>query len=517
MKPPFLLSLKSDLVAGIVVFLVALPLCLGIANASGTAPISGMIAGIIGGLLVASLSGSAISVSGPAAGMIVIVAGAIAQLGSFGAFLTAVVLSGIFQLVFSMLRLGRFVAYTPSSVIKGMLAAIGILLIVRQLPVALGMEADGSSFAGSPAIMPTSFGHVSLTAAAIASLSLFILFVWESSTMRRFAVVRALAAPLVVVAAGIVVTWVLDGTAPHLAPPSEHRVDLPALRSLSDLVSSFDFPDVGQLARMDVWTIALTLAVVASLETLLSLEAVEQLDPRKRRADPNRELAAQGLGNLFSGAIGGLPITSVVVRGSANVHAGANTRLSAIVHGGLLLVSMFALDALLNLIPLACLAAVLLHTGFKLAKPSVFVDTARQGFYYFASFAATIIGVVAIDLLTGILIGLATCIALTLIVNLRNTFTFAQYDNHYLLVFRKDVSFLGKVMLRRHLMSIAADSALIIDANHVDYIDPDIVTFIHAFTEEARTRNIQVDWHNLHVDTSPATRRATLKIRKITA
>ncbi|WP_081768756.1 SulP family inorganic anion transporter [Herbaspirillum sp. RV1423] len=517
MKTSPLLSLKNDLLAGIVVFLIALPLCLGIANASGVAPISGMIAGIVGGLVVAALSGSSISVSGPAAGMIVIVVGAIAQLGSFSAFLTAVVLAGIFQIVFSLLKAGRFAAYTPSSVIKGMLAAIGILLIVKQIPLALGMEEDGSSHAGAASVVRTAFGHVSVTAAGIALLSLLILFTWETKKMRRYAIVRSLAAPLVVVAVGIAITWLLDMTSPHLAPPSEHRVDLPALRSLEDLTKTFVFPDLGQLWRFDVWTVALTLAIVASLETLLSLEAVEQLDRSKRRADPNRELAAQGVGNLVSGALGGLPITSVIVRGSANVHAGARSKLSAIFHGALLLICMFALDELLNLIPLACLAAILLHTGFKLAKPSIFLATAKQGFYYFAAFSATIIGVIAFDLLMGILIGLGTCIALTLTVNLRNTFTFAQYDNHYLLVFRKDVSFLGKVMLRRHLLSIAPDSALIIDANHVDYIDPDIIEFIHTFTEEGRNRNIKVNWHNLHVDTSPATKRTMLEMSKTAA
>lgn len=510
-------SLKNDLLAGVVVFLIALPLCLGIANASGVPPISGMIAGIVGGLLVAAVSGSAVSVSGPAAGMIVIVVAAIAQLGSFNAFLAAVMLSGVFQLLFSAFRLGRFVAYTPSSVIKGMLAAIGILLIIKQIPLALGIEQNDSAVAATTAVIETSIGYISVTAACVAALSLCILFLWETKTMRRFVLVRSLAAPLVVVAVGITITWLLDMTMPHLAPLSGHRVGLPALRSLADMVGTFVFPDLTQLARIDVWTVALTLAVVASLETLLSLEAVEQLDTRKRRADPNRELAAQGVGNLCSGAIGGLPITSVIVRGSANVHAGANSKTSAICHGLLLLISMFALDTLLNLTPLACLAAILLHTGFKLAKPSVFIDTARQGFYYFASFSATIVGVVAIDLLMGILIGLATCIALTLIVNLRNTFTLAQYDNHYLLVFRKDVSFLGKVMLRRHLSSIAPDSTLIIDANHVDYIDPDIIEFIHTFTEEARGKNIQVDWHNLHVDTAAATRRMMLDMRKSAA
>jgi MFS superfamily sulfate permease-like transporter len=251
-----------------------------------------------------------------------------------------------------------------------------------------------------------------------------------------------------------------------------------------------------------VWLVAITLAIVASLETLLSLEAIEQLDPQKRCTPPNRELKAQGIGNLIAGMLGGLPITSVIVRSSANLHAGARSRISAIFHGVLLLACMFFLADLLNLIPLACLAAILLYTGFKLAKPSMFVATAKQGMHYFIPFAATIAGVIAIDLLMGILIGFGTSVVLTVMANLRNTFTFAHYENHYLLVFRKDVSFLGKVSLKRHLMSITANSTLLIDANHVDHIDPDVMDLINTFIRDAKNKNVTISWSNLRTDTS---------------
>jgi len=495
MKTTSLLSfLRTDLLAGIVVFLVALPLCLGIANASGVAPISGIISGIIGGVIVATFSGSAISVSGPAAGLIVIVIGAIAQLGSFSAFLTSVSLAGLLQVVFGLLKAGRFAAYIPSSVIKGMLAAIGILLIVSQIPLALGIDLGAPEHVGE---IQSLIGSISPAAIILTLISLAILFAWDAQALRKMAFTRAFSAPLVVVALGIITTFFLDFAAPHLAPPSEHRVDLPALGSLNDLFSAMTPPALDQIGRMDVWVVAITLALVASLESLLSLEAMEQMDPYKRSASPNRELTAQGIGNLLAGAFGGLPITSVIVRSSANMHAGARSKVSAIFHGMLLLLCMFFLADTLNLIPLACLAAILLYTGFKLAKPSMFIATAKQGAYYFIPFAATILGVIGIDLLMGILIGFGTCVVLTIVANLRNTFSFAHYENHYLLVFRKDVSFLGKVSLKRHLLSIVADSSLLIDANHVDYIDPDVMDLIRDFVRDAEQKNITISWRNL--------------------
>ncbi len=384
------------------------------------------------------------SVSGPAAGLVVIVVDGIARLGSFSTFLMAVMLAGVIQFGFGMLKAGRFAAYVPSSVIsRGMLAAIGLLLIIKQVPLAAGFANGGAHVAAqAPGILDTPLGAMSLTACAVAVLSIAILAGWETKAMRRFTLVRALPAPLAVVLLGIATTLALDFAAPGFAPPAEHRVLLPSLASFAALLNAaFDWPDFGQLINLDVWRLAMTLAIVASLETLLSLEAVEQIDPKKRSAHPDRELKAQGIGNMMAGAIGALPITSVIVRSSANVHAGAQSRWSAVVHGALLLASVFALTAVINLIPLACLAAILIFTGLKLAKPSLFAAVAKQGLERFAPFIVTIVGVLTTDLLIGILLGIACSMGLAIHANLQRPITIAQHGDHFLLSFRKDVSF----------------------------------------------------------------------------
>ncbi|SMG00446.1 SulP family inorganic anion transporter [Burkholderia singularis] len=480
-------TFPRDLVAGVVVFLVALPLCLGIANASGVAPFAGLVSGIIAGLIVAILSGSPLSVSGPAAGLVVIVVEGIARLGNFEAFLLAVLLSGVLQIGFGLLKAGRFAAYVPSPVIKGMLAAIGLLLIIKQAPFALGLAGDGNA--------P---GHAVFTSSAIAIASLALLAAWDTRAMRRFKFVRVVPAPLIVVLIGIGVTALLGFVAPNAVPPVEHRVALPELTSfaaLSSVLQTADFgPNFAQLLNPDVWRVAITLAVVGSLETLLSLEAVEQIDPQRRPSQPNRELKAQGVGNFLAGMVGGLPITAVIVRSSVNVNAGGQSRMSAIVHGVLLLVSVFALTGLLNLIPLASLAAILIHTGFKLAKPALFASVAKQGPGAFVPFAVTIAGVLAIDLLAGIALGIACCVLAVAIANLRSPATLAQHDDHYLLTFRKDVSFLGKVRIKQYLAQIPDRAVVIIDATRVDYIDHDVHEMIDAFVEDAPRRAITVDY-----------------------
>jgi MFS superfamily sulfate permease-like transporter len=485
--------LQSDVFAGIVVFLVALPLCLGIATASGVAPFAGLVSGIIGGLVVALLSGSHLSVSGPAAGLVVIVVSGITSLGSFSAFLTAVLLSGAFQFGFGMLRAGRFAAYVPTSVIKGMLAAIGILLIVKQLPLAAGLAPGAGSTAtdrAGAALLATPFGNVSVAAALVALASLVLLLGWETRALRRFRVVRAVPAPLAVVVLGIGVTLLLDSIAPSLAQP---RVALPELASLGALANAISLPDFTQIVDPDVWRVALTLAIVASLETLLSLEAIEQIDPKRRAASPDRELKAQGVGNVLAGALGGLPLTSVIVRSSANVHAGAQSRWAAVIHGVLLLASVFVLTSMINLVPLACLAAILVHTGYKLAKPQLFLSVAREGFDRCAPFVATIVGVLATDLLVGIAIGLAASFALALRANVQRALTFSHHDDHYLLVFRKDISFLGKVQLKHCLKQIPNGATLIVDASRADFIDPDVRETVEAFAQEAPKRGIVLE------------------------
>ncbi|MCC8397114.1 SulP family inorganic anion transporter [Paraburkholderia sp. MMS20-SJTR3] len=492
----FFSTLQRDLLAGTVVFLVALPLCLGIAHASGVDPFAGLVSGIIGGLVVAALSGSRLSVSGPAAGLVVIVVDGIARLGSFSAFLLAVLLSGALQFGFGMLKAGRLAGYVPSPVIKGMLAAIGVLLIVKQFPAALGLG-DADAVAHSAAAVAVPFGSISLIAILIALLSLAILAGWETRALRRFVLVRLIPSPLAVVLLGIGATLALKLVAPSFALPAEGLVALPSLGSLAALQSALEFADFGprfaQLANPDIWRVAITLAIVASLETLLSLEAVQQIDPERRHAPPDRELKAQGVGNLIAGVLGGLPITSVIVRSSANVYAGGKSRLSAIVHGVLLLVSVFALTEVINLIPLACLAAILIFTGFKLAKPSLFIAVARQGFAPFAPFIVTLVGVLATDLLIGIALGILCSVLLALYANLRGPIVLAQHGDHYLLSFRKDVSFLGKVSFKRYLQQIPDGATVIVDATRADFVDHDVRELLDDFVDAAPRRGIAVE------------------------
>ncbi|BBU32111.1 transport-related membrane protein (plasmid) [Burkholderia sp. THE68] len=492
-----LATFPRDLFAGTVVFLVAMPLCLGIANASGVEPFAGLLSGIIGGLVVALLSGSQLSVSGPAAGLIVIVVDGIAGLGSFSAFLLAVLLSGAIQFGFGVLKAGRFAAYVPSSVIKGMLAAIGLLLVIKQIPLAAGFANEGAPVASGPGMFDTPFGPISMAACMVAVISLAMLAAWETRVMRRFALVRAVPAPLAVVAFGIGITLLLDSLAPGFAPPAQHRVALPSIETFAALTNALALPNFSQFVNPDVWRLAFTLAIVASLETLLSLEAVEQLDPKKRAAHPDRELKAQGIGNMMAGAIGGLPITSVIVRSSANVNAGAQSRWSSVVHGVLLLASVFALTSVINLIPLACLAAILIFTGLKLAKPSLFAAVAKQGMERFAPFVVTIAGVLLTDLLMGILLGIACSLLLAISANVKRSITIAQHDDHYLLSFRKDVSFLGKVTLKHHLRTIPDGATVIVDASRADYMDPDVREEIDSFVAAAPDRGMHVECRSL--------------------
>ncbi|BFG77098.1 SulP family inorganic anion transporter [Paraburkholderia terrae] len=486
-------NLRSDVFAGIVVFLVALPLCLGIATASGVNPFAGLVSGIVGGLVVALLSGSHLSVSGPAAGLVVIVVSAIASLGSFSAFLAAVLIAGALQIGFGLLRAGQLASFVPVAVIKGMLASIGIILIIKQIPLSVGLVSGADANIAHTAMLATPFGDLSMVTTVLALISVAMLFAWETPRAKRYAIVRMLPGPLAVVALGIGVTLALDVLAPALAVPAEHRVSLVSLDSFAALTGAISMPDFRQLVEGDVWRVGFTLAIVASLETLLSLEAVEQIDPKRRRASPDRELKAQGVGNMVAAVLGGLPLTAVIVRSSANVNAGAQTRMSAVIHGVLLLASVFALTAVLNLIPLACLAAILIHTGYKLAKPALFAAMAREGVDRFVPFAATIAGVLATDLLIGIGIGIATSAVLALRSNLSRTFTLTCHDDHYLLVLRKDATFLSKPMLTRCLAQIPDRATVLIDAERADFIDRDIRDTLDAFVGEAAQRQITVE------------------------
>ncbi|MDA8521580.1 SulP family inorganic anion transporter [Acidovorax sp. NCPPB 4044] len=491
--------LRQDLPASLVVFLVALPLCLGIALASGAPLMAGLVSGIVGGLVVGALSGSHLSVSGPAAGLVVIVVTSIATLGGYEAFLVAVVMAGALQWLFGRLGAGNIGACFPTPVIKGMLAAIGLLLIIKQLPVAFGFQSTEhalrflpSAADGFDAVRHLS-GAVTVSAAVTAAGALAILFAWDTAFVKRLPVVGRLPGPLVAVLWGVAYHAAALATEPSAALADEQRVALPQVDSLAGLWSQFATPDWSALANPQVYTVAVTLAFVASLETLLSLEATDRLDPLKRVAPPNRELRAQGVGNMVAGLLGGLPITAVIVRSSANVQAGARTRLSAILHGLLLLASLLFLAEFLEWIPLAALAAVLLHTGYKLAKPSLVMDTWRQGWGVFIPFAVTVAAILATDLLIGILIGLASSMLFVIESNTRGALSMVSEGSVHLLRLNKDVSFFSRATLRGYLARVQEGDALVIDGSDCRFLDRDIRETLEDFIAHAEERGIHVE------------------------
>ncbi|MGY6275699.1 SulP family inorganic anion transporter [Methylomonas sp. MgM2] len=497
----YLADLRHDIPASIVVFLVALPLCLGIALASGAPLFSGVIAGIIGGIVVSLASGSHLSVSGPAAGLTVIVSNAIDTLGSFSAFLLSLVIAGALQLVLGYLKAGLIGAFFPVSVIKGMLAAIGLILIIKQIPHATGYDVD---FEGDESYMQetaeSSFFEVidaleGITpgATVISGVSLFILIIWESKLFKRINILQLIPGPLVAVVWGIVYNGLAMRYAPEWSINQKHLVTLPELGSATNFINQLQMPDFSYIANPNIFSIAVTLAVIASLETLLSIEAVDKLDPHKRIAPTNRELKAQGLGNIISGMIGGLPITAVIVRSSANINAGGQTRLSSFFHGILLLSSVVFLAEFLNTIPLACLAAILLQTGYKLAKPKLFVEFFHRGWNQFLPFIITVVAILISDLLIGITIGMVIGIFFVLRANFHEAMTLTVHGSHCLLRLHKDVSFLNKALLRRHLSSIPNDAELIIDGNKALFIDQDILETISDFILAAPDRGISVE------------------------
>jgi len=492
---------RQDLPASIVVFLVALPLCLGIALASGAPLFAGVIAGIVGGIVVSWASGSQLSVSGPAAGLTVIVFNAIETLGGFGAFLLSVVIAGVFQLCLGFLKAGLIGAFFPSAVIKGMLAAIGLILIIKQIPHATGYD---TSFDGDESYMQetaeSSFSEliealegVTPGATVVSMVALLILVLWESRWIKQVGWLKLIPGPLLAVVWGVAYnTWALQ-MAPEWAIKDKHLVSLPELGSAGNFINQLQLPDFSQWLEPKVYSIAFTLAIIASLETLLSIEAVDKLDPFKRVAPTNRELKAQGLGNIISGLIGGLPITAVIVRSSANINAGGCTRWSSFLHGVLLFVSVIFFAALLNQIPLACLAAILLQTGYKLAKPALFIEFYRRGWNQFLPFAITVTAILLTDLLVGIAIGMSVGIYFVLRTNFHEAMTLTIHGNHCLLRLHKDVSFLNKAVLRKHLSEIPNDCELLIDGSKALFIDQDILETISDFLLAAPDRGIQVE------------------------
>lgn len=468
---------KQDLIAGMVVFLVALPLCLGIAIACGVPPISGLVAGIAGGLIVPFLSRSPLSVSGPAAGLTSIVLTEVQVLGGIAPFLTAVIIAGFLQIGFGLLKSGRFATLVPSAVIKGMLAAIGITIIWKQLPVAFGVS-------GGLLDIPSGMHTGSML---IAAVSLVILYGVKRTPLAKISVLSP--ALIVVVVASLLASAMAGSPALALADAQYVRVPLGGLGALA---AALPRPDFGAFLTPAVWIAGATIAIVASIETLLSLQAVDRLDPLRRTSPPDRELLAQGAANAVSGFLGGLPLTAVIVRSGANVAAGGRERLSAVVHGVLLLVAVVAAGPLLNLIPMACLAAVLIQVGLNLCKPALFKVQVKLGWTQLLPFAITILAVLATDLLKGVIIGIFVGIAFVLYQNSQGAITTSREpDGELLLRFRRDGTFVSKPGILATLAAIADGERVVIDATG-EYVDHDVKEMLASFLEEAPRRDILV-------------------------
>ncbi|PIQ14507.1 MAG: hypothetical protein COW67_13400 [Flavobacteriales bacterium CG18_big_fil_WC_8_21_14_2_50_32_9] len=502
-------NLKSDFPAGLVVFLVALPLCLGVALAStGRSDLlfSGIIAGIVGGIVVGLLSNSSLGVSGPAAGLVVIVFTAIEALGSFEAFLLAVVLSGIIQFIAGYLKAGIIGYFFPSSVIKGMLTAIGIILILKEIPHAFGYDenfmgdVDFAQKDGQNTFTELYFSlkYSTWGAIIISIISLGLLMLFDTNFMKRIALFKFLPGALFVVLVGILLNYLFNFFSPELALSGKHLVELPVASSAQEFMSFFKFPDFSAFTNPQVYMVAVTLAIVASLETLLSVEATDKLDPHKRRTSTNKELKAQGIGNMVSGLIGGLPVTQVIVRSSANIESGGKTKLGTIIHGLILLLSVIIIPIFLNLIPLASLAAILLMVGYKLAKPSLFKQMYQLGHEQFIPFIITVVAIVSTDLLKGIGIGMVVAVFYILRKNYKNALNLRidEVDGKptYYLTLSEEITFLNKASVAKALADIPEDVNLIIDGSNSYSISYDVLENIQEFVNHtSKLKNITIE------------------------
>ena len=500
-------EIKNDLPASIVVFFVALPLCLGIALASGAPLFSGVIAGIVGGIVVGIFSGSQLGVSGPAAGLAVIVMSAIASLGSYQAFLMAVVLAGVIQLILGYAKAGFIAYFVPSSVIKGMLTGIGLLIVLKQIPHAFGYDPDyegDESFwqhDGENTFTSIMSAWESLTpgAVVIAATSLVILIFWEVYLLKKHRFFQVLQGPIVVVMVGILFSYLYNNDVINLSLQHDQLVNLPIAEGFKGFLDLFTYPDFSQIANIEVLKIALVMAVIASLETLLCVEATDKLDPLKRVTPTNKELRAQGIGNICSGLIGGLPVTQVIVRSSANIAFGAKSKLSAILHGIFLLISAVTIAKYLNMIPLASLAAILIMVGYKLAKPSLFKQMYSLGWEQSVPFLITVVGIIFTDLLTGIAIGMGVAIFFTL----RHSYLNSHYIKdisttedgvtmHHL-VLAEEVTFINKPSIIQVLESMPANSKVIIDCSQNKAIDYDVSEYLRDYHLHAKLKGITVE------------------------
>jgi MFS superfamily sulfate permease-like transporter len=490
----------ADIPAAIVVFLVALPLCIGIAIASDATPFAGIIAGVIGGVVVGLLSGSSLSVSGPAAGLAAIVASAIHDLGSYEVFLLAAFIAGVIQLLFGYFKGGGIGRYVPNAVIKGMLAAIGILIILKQIPHFVGYDADpeGEESFIQPDGQNTfselwiALSRISPLATLIATVAAAILLFYETKFMKKQAWVKYLPGPLLAVISGVVLNVFLVPDGHALALTDEHVVQIPMFGSVDDLVGFITMPEWGAVGNYKVWITAITLAIVASLETLLSLEAADKLDPEKRISPANRELYAQGTGNILSSLIGGLPVTSVVVRSSANINAGAKSKASAVLHGLLLMLCVFAIPGVLNMIPKAALASILILTGYKLANVALFKEYYSRGKQQFIPFVVTVVAIIFTDLLIGILVGILVGLYFVMRSNFRSAMIMVEDGDKYLIRFSREVSFLNKAKLVDYLQKVPDNSAVLIDPLRNEFMDRDIIETVNDFIASSQARGIRV-------------------------
>ena len=500
--------LKSDVLSGIVVFLVALPLCLGIAVASGAPPFAGIITGILGGLVVGSLSGSNVSVSGPAAGLIAIVLVAITELG-YEIFLVAVVVAGIIQLTLGFIKAGSISSYFPTAVIEGMLAAIGIIIIKKEIPHAIGYDknhegdffelekgADTGLF--TEIINSVNYAHMGAIIVSVVSIAILIAF----NKVKFLKKIKLIPGALVVVVVGVAINELFLRTGSSLAISQEHLVTLPTASSFSEFIGQFTLPDFSAaLTNSKVLVVGATIAIVASIETLLCLEAGDKMDPMKRYSSANQELKAQGVGNMLAGLLGGLPMTSVIVRTTANINAGAKTRMSAIAHGAFLLLAVISIPFFLNKIPMACLAAILIMIGLKLASPKVFKHMWRTGKHQFIPFVVTVVAVVLTDLLKGVGIGLAVSVFFILRGNMKLAYFFKKERHHEGEIIHIDlaqeVSFLNKAAIKQTLAHLPENSKVVINAGDTVYIDYDVLELIRDFLNfGSKDKNIQVQLKN---------------------
>lgn len=510
--------LKNDILSGFIVFLIALPLCLGIAQASQAPLFSGIVAGIIGGVVIGFLSKSQLSVSGPAAGLVAIVIAGISDLGAFELFLCAVILAGVFQLILGLLKAGSFASFFPLNVIEGMLAGIGLTIIIKQIPDAIGLVSGSSSVGMSDAedglhhwidlnniISITEFG-----AMFIAAVGIFILIIWSKIAKGN---IRIIPAALITVIAGTIINILLGFVFPNWQLSGSHLVSLNVPTGFSDFFGQFMLPDLNGFFNPKVYTVGAVIAIVASIETLLCIEATDKLDPKKRNTSGNAELRAQGIGNIVSGFLGGLPITSVIVRSSANINAGAKTKMSTIAHGFFLLICVAFIPAILNLIPKAALAAVLIFTGYNLCRPAIFKHMWKDGFTQFIPFLATVLGVVFLDLLQGVAIGAALSVIFMLVaafkgenkrsfsqrwarlmLAIKNPFTWDDENGRKIMRLNDKLYFLNKTKVKSALKELPKGSEIVIDASQNEYIEADVVSVINTFVKsDAKHRKIKVE------------------------